>query len=164
MFNNVCYKYLIKQIPQADIAQSSHLMLNRTHEAVGQQMNESAHTGSSYDTHIWKFLLLTVNTICLSLTGTQKQVQVEEKTVEVEKWWARRHGLRALYLKNVSGYWQRLLVTGPDSCLQLSPKGRKRQVFFGTTEPGLRTKPCQTRTDMTAERVTVYLRVLLLMP
>ena len=52
MFNNVCYKYLIKQIPQADIAQSSHLMLNRTHEAVGQQMNESTHTGSSYDTHI----------------------------------------------------------------------------------------------------------------
>jgi hypothetical protein len=134
MFINLCYKYLIKQIPQADIVESSHLMPNKTHEAVGQQMNERAHTGSSYNTHIWKFLLLTVNTICLSLTGTQKEVQVEEKTVEVEKWWARRRGLREVYLKNVSGYWQRLpmklLFTGPDSCLQMSPKGREATSFL----------------------------------
>jgi hypothetical protein len=70
--------------------------------------------------------------------------------------------------ERVSGYWQRLpmelLVTGLDSCLQISPKGREATSFFGTTEPGLRTKPCQMRMDITAECVTVYLRVLLLMP
>ena len=67
--------------------------------------------------------------------------------------------------ERVSGYWQRLpmelLVTGACSSHR---KVGKQQVFLGTTEPGLRTKPCQTRMDGTAECVTVYLRVLLLMP
>jgi hypothetical protein len=159
MFSNLCYKYFSKQ----------QTMLNRTHEGVAQQMYESAHTGSNYGTRIWKLLLLAVNTICMSLTGTQKQVQVEEKTAEVEKWWAGRHGLRAVYFKNV------FLVTGSDcpwsswlldltrACSSHRKVG-KRQVFFGTTEPGLCIEPRQMRMDITAECVTVYLRVLLLMP
>jgi len=47
------------------------------------------------------------------------------------------------------------------SCHQ---KVGKRQVSFGTAEPGLRSKPCQTWMENTAECVTVYLGVLLLMP
>ena len=53
MFSNLCYKYLSKeQIPQVDIAHSNRLMLNRTNEAGAQQINKSAHTDNSYDTHI----------------------------------------------------------------------------------------------------------------
>jgi hypothetical protein len=40
----------------------------------------------------------------------------------------------------------------------------KRQLLFGTTEPWPCTKPCQTWMENSAECVTVYLRVLLLMP
>jgi hypothetical protein len=39
-----------------------------------------------------------------------------------------------------------------------------QQVFWGTTEPGLRTQPYQSRVEKSVECVYVYFRVLLLMP
>jgi hypothetical protein len=56
----------------------------------------------------------------------------------------------------VAGYWNWLMCSS-------HRKVGKRQVFCCTTEPGLRTKPCQTRMENTAECVSDYRRVLLLM-
>jgi hypothetical protein len=130
MLSNLCYIYLSKeQLHQVDIVHSSRLMLYWTNEAGAQQMNKISHTGNSYDTHIWKLLQLTVTTICISLTVTTETSGSGRKDIGSWKVMSKKTWFESsLPQERISGFWQRLpmelLVTGPDSCLQLSPKGR----------------------------------------